>query len=281
MTNPTKAFAISALFLLGAGVLARATDEAEGAGVAKQVENPHGPLADTCATCHGPEGWTPVKIAKSFDHGRFRFPLEGAHVQAACRGCHLNLVFKEVGSTCVSCHQDAHRGELGDDCALCHTPRSFIDRARMGRAHQVTRFPLTGAHAGADCEACHVLHANRMYVNTPTECIACHRRDYEATREPNHFAAGYELACQDCHNMVAFVPSTGAGDHDARFRIYSGTHQGKWSSCSTCHVNTSDYHDISCYSSGCHNTNSVTSQHSGVSGFTPTSQACYGCHGNV
>ncbi len=47
--------------------------------------NPHGPLKDTCATCHGAEGWKPVKIARSFDHGRFRFPLEGAHVQAACR----------------------------------------------------------------------------------------------------------------------------------------------------------------------------------------------------
>jgi len=187
-----KVLAIAAVLLIGTGGLARA------------VDNPHGPLTDTCATCHGSEGWKPAKIAPSFDHGRFRFPLEGAHGQTACRACHLNLVFKEVGNQCVSCHQDVHRGEFADDCALCHTPRSFIDRARMGRAHQLTRFPLTGAHAAADCEACHLLHANRRYVNTPTECVACHLQDYYATRDPNHVQGGFPQNCVECHYTVTF-----------------------------------------------------------------------------
>jgi hypothetical protein len=173
-------------------------------GAIRAVENPHGPLTDSCATCHGSEGWTPAKITRSFDHGRFRFPLEGAHGQTACRACHLNLVFKEVGTSCVSCHQDVHRGEFADDCALCHTPRSFIDRARMGRAHQLTRFPLTGAHAAADCEACHQLHANRRYVNTPTECVACHLQDYYATRDPNHVQGDFSRNCVECHYTVTF-----------------------------------------------------------------------------
>jgi Zn finger protein HypA/HybF involved in hydrogenase expression len=190
MTNLTKALAVVALFLLGAGGVVRAAAEAD---------NPHGPLKDKCATCHGPEGWKPAKIARSFDHGRFRFSLEGAHVQTACRACHLNLVFSEVSSDCVSCHQDRHRGEFGDDCTLCHTPISFIDRARMGRAHQRTRFPLTGAHAAADCEACHHLRANRTYVNTPTECFACHVQDYLA-----HHGAGFPTNCVDCHYPVSF-----------------------------------------------------------------------------
>ena len=187
-----KALAIAAALVIGAGGHFRADD------------NPHGSLTDTCATCHGPELWKPAKIARSFDHGRFQFPLGGAHVQVACRACHLNLVFKEVGSRCISCHQDTHRGEFGDDCARCHTPRSFIDRARMRRAHQQTRFPLTGAHAAADCEACHVLHANRMYVNTPTECVACHLRDYYATRDPNHVAGAVSRNCVECHHTVSF-----------------------------------------------------------------------------
>lgn len=204
MTNMTKALAVAALFFLGAGAVVRAADEAGVAVDVGNADNPHGPLKDTCATCHGPEGWKPAKIARSFDHGRFRFPLEGAHVQTACRACHLNLVFKEVGSSCTSCHQDIHRGELGDDCARCHTPRSFIDRARMGRAHQLTRFPLVGAHAAADCEACHVLHTNRRYVNTPTECVACHLQDYYATRNPNHVAGGYSRNCVACHYPVSF-----------------------------------------------------------------------------
>jgi hypothetical protein len=193
-----RALVIAALLL--ASPCASLTAAAEG----READNPHGPLKDSCALCHGPAGWRPAKISPSLDHARFGFPLEGTHVQADCRACHLNLVFSEVGTTCVSCHQDAHRGELGDDCAKCHTPRSFVDRSRMRRAHQLTRFPLTGAHAGADCEACHVLHANRMYVNTPTECVACHLQDYLATRNPNHVAGGFPQTCAECHYTVSF-----------------------------------------------------------------------------
>lgn len=192
------AFMIAALLLLGAIAPAGA------AGEARDTGNPHGPLKDSCAMCHGPAGWKPAKISPTLDHGRFGFPLEGAHDRTDCRACHLNLVFSEIGTTCVSCHQDVHRGELGDDCAKCHTPRSFIDRARMRRAHQATRFPLTGAHAGADCEACHVLHANRMYVNTPTACVACHLQDYLATRDPNHVVSGFPQDCAQCHYTVTF-----------------------------------------------------------------------------
>lgn len=193
-----RTLAVAVVSLVLAASLVAAADEAP------KNENPHGPLQDTCATCHSAESWKPVKIARTFDHGRFGFPLQGTHVQAACRACHLNLVFKEVPHTCVACHQDAHRGELGDDCGLCHTPRSFVDRERMRRAHQLTRFPLTGAHAGADCEACHVLHANRMYVNTSTDCVSCHRQDYLATRDPNHVAEGYPETCGECHYTVSF-----------------------------------------------------------------------------
>ena len=204
MKYPTKTLVFAVLLLPCAGVGVRAAAEADASVDAKQVGNPHGPLKDTCATCHGPEGWRPAKIAPSFDHGRFRFSLEGAHAQTTCRACHLNLFFSEVGSTCVSCHQDIHRGELGFDCARCHTPRSFIDRARMVRAHQLTRFPLTGAHAGADCEACHRVRANRMYVNTPSECVACHLQDYYASRNPNHVAGGYSQDCAQCHYPISF-----------------------------------------------------------------------------
>ena len=192
MKNPSKILAIAALVLLNA------------AGQAKDADNPHGPLKDPCASCHGPEGWRPAKIALSFDHGRFRFPLEGTHAQTACRACHITLVFADAGTACLSCHQDAHRGELGDDCARCHTPRSFLDRGRMRRGHQVSRFPLTGAHLGADCEACHTLRAGLMYVNTPTECVSCHVQDYNATRDPNHVLGGFSQNCRECHNTVAF-----------------------------------------------------------------------------
>jgi len=272
-----KPIFLTALLFLGAVTGALAADAAP---EAKDSGNPHGPLKDSCATCHGAEGWKPAKIDRSFDHGRFRFPLEGAHVQTACRACHLGLVFSEIGGSCDSCHQDAHRGELGNDCANCHTPRSFIDRARMGRAHQLTRFPLTGAHAGADCEACHVVRANRMYVNTPVDCVACHLTDYNATRDPNHVASGFAQTCQDCHNTVSFRPARFPNHDAAFFPISSGRHKGTWSACTDCHTAPGTYAAFSCFA-GCHvhaNPTEVAGHHSGVPGYTYDSAACYGCH---
>ena len=198
--NTTRAVAFTLLFVLGAADPGVAGDT-DPAGT---TANPHGPLKDACVTCHGAEGWRPAKIAPAFDHGRFRFALDGSHAQTPCRACHIDLVFADAPAACVSCHQDAHRGELGDDCARCHTPRSFLDRSAMRRGHQVTRFPLTGAHLGADCEACHTLHAGRMYVNTPTDCVSCHLQDFDATRDPNHVLGGFPRTCRDCHNTVSF-----------------------------------------------------------------------------
>jgi hypothetical protein len=196
----SRVVALAAFIVLGGGAIAFAGE----ADPARSAENPHGPIKDTCATCHGSEGWRPARIAPAFDHGRFRFQLDGTHAQTACRACHVSVVFADAPTACVACHQDAHRGELGDDCARCHTPRSFLDRGAMRRGHQTTRFPLTGAHLGADCEACHTLHAGRTYVNTPTDCVACHLQDYDATRDPNHVLGGFSQNCRDCHNTVSF-----------------------------------------------------------------------------
>jgi len=269
-----RTIAIGVFSLLAAVSVALAADET------RETDNPHGALTDTCATCHGSEGWKPVKIAKSFDHGRFRFPLEATHRQTSCRACHLSLVFKEVGLACISCHQDAHQGELGIDCAQCHTPRSFLDRERMRRTHQTTRFPLTGAHLGADCEACHTFNAGRKYVNRPTDCVSCHLEDYNATRDPVHSTSGFSQNCKDCHNTVAFRPAKFENHDAAFFPINSGAHRGRWSACTDCHVSAGNYSVFSCYL-GCHthaDQASVTSAHAGVSGFVYDSPACYACH---
>jgi hypothetical protein len=131
----------------GAGDLPRATTESE--------DFPHGTLDKECSLCHSPDNWAPARISDSFDHSQSRFPLAGAHVTAACRSCHLSLDFAQADTDCASCHQDVHVGELGLDCERCHTTRNFTERAKVLRDHRLTRFPLTGAHAGADCESCH------------------------------------------------------------------------------------------------------------------------------
>ena len=311
--------------------------------------NPHGPLFQDCATCHRGDRWTPVHISASYKHST-RFPLVGAHAATTCRSCHLKLDFTGTDARCASCHRDPHLGELGSDCARCHNTASFIDRTAMLRAHQLTRFPLAGAHRMADCESCHVpaSQGQRRFAGRSTECASCHQRQLLAAKSPDHVAAGFSTNCGSCHsptywNRAAYdhsasgFPLTGAHraatcsachttgvyrgipatcvschltdyqattnpnhataqfptdcaschtparwqgatfNHDALyFPIYSGKHRGTWSSCATCHTNASDFKVFSCTS--CHTATETNGHHSGVSGYTYDSRACYSCH---
>jgi hypothetical protein len=224
-----RAFAIAAIvllpliaFVLGQGALARTP-----------VKNPHGRFREDCGLCHGAESWKPARISRKFDHARFGFPLAGAHRSAPCTACHVTLEFARAASRCASCHEDPHRGELGADCARCHTARSFIDHAGMVRAHQLTRFPLTGGHAGLECEGCHpaVGQGALQYVNAAAECQACHLDDYRATRTPDHVAANYPLDCRACHGTLTW--SGAVFDHATTRFPLTGAHRA--APCAGCH----------------------------------------------
>ena len=54
------------------------------------------------------------------------------------------------------------------------------------------RFPLTGKHQTVACAQCHV---GGKYAGTPTDCYACHQAKYQATKNPNHVAAGFPTTC--------------------------------------------------------------------------------------
>jgi len=195
--------------------------------------SPHGALDIPCATCHSPESWSPARIAKSFDHGRFGFPLDGGHGSVTCASCHQSLDFGTVATTCASCHQDIHRGELGVECAQCHTTRSFNDRAQQIN-HSQTRFPLEGAHRTLDCQACHAPGQNGTlsFRGAPTSCLACHRAAFETTVEPNHVAAGFPADCTGCHNKATWQGSS--FDHDLSDFALTGGHQAV--TCQACHA---------------------------------------------
>jgi nitrate/TMAO reductase-like tetraheme cytochrome c subunit len=196
--------------------------------------SPHGSLEMSCTTCHRSDGWTPVKISRSFDHGKQGFPLAGAHGSATCRACHSSLDFKGTGSTCASCHKDVHRGELGADCSRCHTARSFLDRSTMARAHQLTRFPLEGAHLTADCTSCHspAAQGGQQFVATQTTCVGCHQADYAGAKDPDHTAGGFPRECAQCHTVTVW--SRARFDHDASRFPLTGAHRAV--QCVQCHT---------------------------------------------
>lgn len=243
---------------------------------------PHGSFVEDCSLCHEAKSWRPARPSPRFDHSRY-FRLEGAHKTADCRGCHSSLKFDEekTKKDCVACHEDVHVGELGADCVRCHTTMSFIDPARMRRAHNQTRFPLVGSHFAADCDTCHPPQAQGRlrYVHTRTDCVACHLNDYLGTTNPNHQTSGLSQDCTQCHFQTAWLPARFPNHDPLFFPIFSGTHRGRWTYCSDCHYQPGTYATFSCILCHAHDSaTDVSSHHTGVSGYTYTSTSCYTCH---
>ncbi len=205
-----------------------------------------------CASCHGEDDWIPA----SFDHNTTNFALTGGHFNIDCLECHSNG-YTGTSTLCNDCHNDTYTSTsnpnhnaigISTDCVTCHTtdpgwiPASFD-------VHD-DYYQLNGAHAliATDCATCH----NGDYTNTVNTCVGCHQADYDGTTDPNHSGAGFNTDCITCHNESAWDPST--FDHDGQFfEINSGTHQGEWNDCATCHTNQNNFAEYTCFS--CHDQN--------------------------
>jgi nitrate/TMAO reductase-like tetraheme cytochrome c subunit len=234
-----------------------------------------GRFSNDCENCHTTAAWRPATI----DHNKTAFPLSGAHQQVECALCHVGGRYAGTPKDCYSCHQKDYTrvtnpnhvaGRFSTTCDDCHSTNAWRPASID---HNKTAFPLTGAHRGVNCEAC---HKGGKYAGTSKDCFSCHASDYSGTNNPNHAAAGFPKSCQDCHKTSGWKPAT--FDHDgAFFPIYSGKHKGKWSACNDCHKNPGNYKAFECIV--CHsNKADLDSKHKGVSGYSYSSTACYRCH---
>ncbi len=192
-----------------------------------------GKLGNSCTDCHETIDWRVKEVIAI--HDRTRFPLVGTHASAQCWRCHEGArdgVFTGASADCETCHQDDLARALMPDhaaqgftsnCDDCHIPTTW-----GGAAFNHPGFPLTGAHAAADCTSC---HANNVFTGTPTDCFACHMPEYVATTNPGHQAAGFPTDCVVCHNTTAWQGAI--FDHQS-FPL-TGAHVA--ADCSTCHAN--------------------------------------------
>lgn len=241
--------------------------------------SPHGDLALACSECHTTEAWHPLAEPLPFDHGGTGFPLVAAHRNLACLDCHGDLRFAWVASACADCHRDPHVGELGLTCANCHDPRGWEEaRTTLREQHAASLFPLTGAHAAADCASCHRGTAPHEFSTAPTDCFSCHVADYQATRNPNHLSAGFPTTCELCHSTDEWEAADFRGHDSLFFPIFSGPHEGVWGACSDCHTSQQNFSAFSCFA--CHSRRDMNDEHDDVSGYRYDSDACYACHPN-
>ena len=105
---------------------------------------------------------------------------------------------------------------LAASLASAQMSRRDFDHARTG-------YPLSGMHANARCESCHV---NGVLKGTPRDCGSCHTAGSRWSRANVVQPTGHlptQSACDTCHGLQSFS--------GARFS-HTGVAAG---SCATCH----------------------------------------------
>ena len=236
-----------------------------------------------CYRCHTPASWLVNNISEI--HRMGRFPLLGAHRMADCVACHKseNLVrFDVLGVDCIDCHRDAYISTtapnhslagFSEDCSTCHLVNSF---QWEGAGFNHNFFPLQEGHSTPQCADC---HKTVKYSDTSPECNSCHQQDYLATTNPNHTASGFPTTCNNCHTLAPGWKPAKYDEHDnLAFPIYKGRHAGKWSSCTDCHTNASNYSVFTCLSCHEHNKTEMDNKHAGIAGYSYDSPSCLRCH---
>ena len=237
-----------------------------------------------CAGCHTADGWA----RSPFDHAASAngFALLGGHRLTACTGCHIPPDFAprftaQGSDDCISCHRtDYDREHSGTGfpttCLDCHNVNDW-DHAVFDHL-ALSGYALVGAHAAAPCASCHNPADNALLFPQPSsnqDCVACHQADYDA----QHGGTGFPTTCLSCHSVNQWAGAT--FNHDGLyFPIYSGKHNGKWSTCQQCHPSAGNYAAFTCMSSGCHSQTKTDNDHSGVSGYAYDPVKCLACHPN-
>ena len=213
-----------------------------------------------CRQCHSIFGWSP----STFDHNLTAFPLTGKHITVNCQDCHASG-YTGTPTDCYSCHQQDYEsvqdpnhviGGYSTDCTECHTTNGWDDLINFN--HNITQFPLTGAHITTDCNNCH----QQGYNNTPIECIGCHSDDFNSATNPDHQASGFPNTCGDCHTTSSWTPA----NFDHNFYPIGSAHNNV--TCNECHSESG--YQPQCLS--CH----LEDFNNGHNPGDPTD--CWGCH---
>ena len=266
-------------------------------------------FATTCGDCHTQKAWVPAKFIHPF-------PLIGAHAKAGCVACHGSPPkYDGLTTQCAGCHIDDYNSSpypghqtFPTTCDDCHNTLAWKPASPV--AHP---FPLTGAHAVAPCESCHV---NNQFTGLPQDCFGCHKQNYDSSPYPGHQT--FPTTCQDCHSTYAWKPAAGfkhlwplLGEHGkldcvACHNENPPVYQGKSTACVSCHKADYDgspypgHQSFATTCDDCHTTNGwkpaanfqhpwpLTGAHTGTpcakchvnapADYKNTPQTCDGCH---
>ena len=245
----------------GAPTQCEVCHQADLAGATNPDHLSNGWVSD-CQRCHQPSGWSGAFIPHEF------FPLAGGHALADCTQCHVNGSFVGLSPDCYSCHSANYQtapahvaNNYSLNCEQCHSINAWTPAA-----FEHSFFALTGGHGGLNCSQCHI---GDVYTGLSPDCYSCHSANYQSA--PDHVALGFSQDCMQCHTINAWVPA----NFQHTFPLV-GNHNV---SCVTCHDSGSTQ-IFTCFNCHEHRQSEADDEHSGVSGYSYNSQACYQCHPN-
>ena len=220
-------------------------------------------FSQSCEQCHSTTAWTPA----AFDHSAFA--LTGGHSGLDCSQCHTGGVYTGLSSDCYTCHSSNYQGaqdhaslSFPQDCTQCHSMTAWTPSSL-----DHSSFALTGGHASLNCSQC---HTGGTLTGLTSDCYTCHSSNYQGAAD--HASLSFPQDCTQCHSTSAWTPAS----FNHTFPL-TGPHNNR--SCSDCHTSgsTSTFECIDCHD---HRQDKMDDKHSGESGYSYNSQACYQCHPN-
>jgi hypothetical protein len=208
-----------------------------------------------------------------FDHNKTKYPLRGMHENVGCSQCHTKPIFTNVGTRCADCHADIHKRQMGANCEQCHTVKGWNVSIQSVQNHQ-NRFPLIGAHAALECDACHKGAAVGQFQGLSTQCYSCHAQSYQKTSNPSHVASRFSTTCEQCHSADTWLNAK--FDHSTSGFPLTGAHATV--ACEQCHTNNNfnlTSANTACASCHLKDFQGTTNPNHVSGGFSQTCQQCH------
>jgi len=187
--------------------------------------------------------------AEPFDHDRTGYPLEGAHLDAACEACHARGVFKLTPKECSTCHDrtglyaDTARSLdhplTTNNCEACHITANWISIPYVEHGEVLgscsschdggtaTGKPVDHPQTTAECDACHIDASWSVisfdHDNITNNCVSCHNGIEATGKSSAHFPT--TDVCEDCHATSFWEPVLQM-DHSAVLGACISCHDG-------------------------------------------------------
>ncbi len=193
-------------------------------------------FGDKCQQCHTEDSFHTIKNINTFNHDKTHFALLGKHKTVTCKSCHKteHMTDPIKHDKCSNCHKDYHKGDFvkkgiaTPDCKECHTNDGFKSTTYTVKKHNLSPFPLEGAHFATSCTVCHKKQTDWSFSKMGTKCVDCHKNIHKGNMSEKFLANDN---CTSCHTTKTW--KSVKFDHDLTNFKLEGVHAIK--SCGDCH----------------------------------------------